>query len=51
MTVTSVRGHLLNLDFPPKFGWNSCDPVALFDAPVVLQVIEVMENYSRILNP
>ena len=34
MITTSVRGHLASQDFPPAYGWNKCDPVALFDAPI-----------------
>eukprot|EP00906_Rhabdomonas_costata_P034436 RCo048462 len=39
MIVTSVTGHLKDLDFPPEYrNWNSCSPVTLFDAPVVSTV-------------
>lgn len=34
MTVTSVRGHLLESDFPMQYGWKNCPPIALFDAPI-----------------
>ncbi|XP_072168327.1 DNA topoisomerase 3-alpha-like [Diadema setosum] len=35
MTMTSVSGHLLNYEFAVAFQkWHSCNPVALFDAPV-----------------
>ena len=35
MTMTSVSGHLLGLDYDEKFRkWWSCDPLALFDLPV-----------------
>ncbi|ETW80507.1 hypothetical protein HETIRDRAFT_46055 [Heterobasidion irregulare TC 32-1] len=38
-TVTCVSGHLLSLDFGENHRkWNSCDPFALFDAPVVSTV-------------
>jgi DNA topoisomerase IA len=34
-TVTSVAGHLISTDFPQDYKkWNSCDPFALFDAPI-----------------
>jgi len=34
-TVTSVTGHLCELDFGPQHrSWSSCDPSELFDAPV-----------------
>lgn len=36
MVMTSVSGHLLNYEFVSNFrNWNSCNPVALFDAPVI----------------
>lgn len=36
MVFTSVSGHLMNYDFPAAFRkWSSCNPLALFDAPVV----------------
>ena len=40
-TVTAVSGHLMEHEFPPNYkGWHSCDPYALFDAPVVTQVTQ-----------
>ncbi len=42
MTVSSVLGHIMSLDFDKKYrGWNSCHPKALFDAPVFKRVSEV----------
>lgn len=36
MVMTSVSGHLLTQDFIDAYKqWQSCDPVSLFDAPVV----------------
>ena len=33
--MTSVIGHLNGLEFPPQYkSWRSCNPGALFDAPV-----------------
>ena len=35
MVMTSVSGHLLNLEFTSSYrGWRTCSPLALFDAPV-----------------
>lgn len=35
MVMTSVAGHLMELDFPASHkGWRSCSPVELFVAPV-----------------
>lgn len=42
MLVTSVTGHLMELEFEDRFRkWNSCDPVDLYDAPVRKFVPEV----------
>ncbi|RUP50984.1 hypothetical protein BC936DRAFT_136729 [Jimgerdemannia flammicorona] len=39
MTMTSVLGHLLELDFASEYrSWRSCAPIALFDAPIVKSV-------------
>ncbi|GMF10670.1 unnamed protein product [Phytophthora lilii] len=39
MVVTSVTGHIMELDFDASVrGWHSCDPVELFTAPVVKRV-------------
>ncbi|XP_050312155.1 DNA topoisomerase 3-alpha [Anthonomus grandis grandis] len=36
MAMTSVSGHLLNYEFVSGFrNWQSCNPLALFDAPVL----------------
>lgn len=36
MVMTSVSGHLMAQDFMDAYrGWQSCDPISLFDAPVV----------------
>jgi len=29
--VTSVRGHILDSEFPSGYGWRECDPAKLFD--------------------
>ncbi|KAK1296608.1 hypothetical protein QJS10_CPB15g01974 [Acorus calamus] len=35
MVVTSVTGHLMELDFDDRFRkWHSCDPADLYHAPV-----------------
>lgn len=45
MVMTSVSGHLMNYDFVATFrNWNSCNPIALFDAPVFKGCIENNEN-------
>lgn len=46
MVMTSVSGHLLNQDFVDAYKqWQSCDPISLFDAPVVKFC---PENYVKI---
>lgn len=36
MIMTSVSGHLLTFDFIDAYKqWQSCDPISLFDAPVI----------------
>ncbi|RKP36084.1 DNA topoisomerase [Dimargaris cristalligena] len=46
VTVTSVAGHLMRIDFPPEYrSWRAVDPVALFQAPLVK---EVHPNYLDI---
>ncbi|KAF7321880.1 DNA topoisomerase [Mycena kentingensis (nom. inval.)] len=38
-TVTSVAGHLISHDFAESHRkWNTCDPLDLFDAPIVSKV-------------
>lgn len=46
MLMTSVLGHLMELDFvDPYRKWNSCDPTALFEAPVRKHVPKVCCYY------
>jgi DNA topoisomerase-3 len=41
-TVTAVAGHLTSSDFTDQHRkWNSCDPFALFDAPITRFVSKV----------
>ncbi|EEC74578.1 hypothetical protein OsI_10148 [Oryza sativa Indica Group] len=53
MLVTSVTGHLMELEFDDRFRrWHSCDPADLFHAPVrksVPQGTALKELYSRVL--
>lgn len=35
MLMTSVSGHLLTHDFVASYkGWQACDPLSLFEAPI-----------------
>lgn len=46
MVMTSVSGHLLALEFVGAYKhWQSCNPLSLFDAPVLKYC---PENYEKI---
>ncbi|CCE79586.1 Piso0_001663 [Millerozyma farinosa CBS 7064] len=49
VTMTSVMGHITNIDFPTQFSWGRCNPGRLFDAPTIDNVSnkEVYENISN----
>ncbi|KAF6010497.1 hypothetical protein HII13_003273 [Brettanomyces bruxellensis] len=38
VTMTSVAGHVSNIDFPKDFSWGNCEPVSLFDAPTIVKI-------------
>ena len=39
MMITSVLGHLMEHDFDEQHRkWNSCEPIRLFDAPILTSV-------------
>lgn len=39
MTMTSVSGHLTDVDFPRQYNsWTACDPIDLFEVPVIKSV-------------
>jgi DNA topoisomerase-3 len=43
MSFTSVSGHLMTNDYTEQYrGWNSCDPIQLFEAPIIKYVPEVI---------
>ena len=47
MVMTSVSGHLLNMEFPEQFRkWWSCHPVQLFDLPVE-KGVDLKEIFRR----
>lgn len=37
VTMTSVIGHITNMDFPPDAGWGRIAPGRLFDLPIKVQ--------------
>lgn len=46
--VTSVSGHLMEHDFDDVHrAWTSCDPFALFDAPIVNSVSPESKSIER----
>ena len=50
MTMTSVRGHLKEIDFGPAHrGWKSCPPSQLFEAPIVSRVSRDCEPIAHTL--
>ena len=50
MVMTSVSGHLLNLEFTSSYrGWRQCSPLALFDAPVQTYCPENYKDIKRTL--
>ena len=42
MHITSVTGHLMEVEFAEPFGrkWNACKPLDLFELPIVKRVKE-----------
>lgn len=47
-TVTAVRGHLFQHDFPDGYRkWTSCEPFDLFDAPIETMVSKDCKGIER----
>lgn len=50
MSMTSVSGHLLELDFDIKFkSWANCSPIDLFNAPIIKSVKDENVDIQRTL--
>ena len=50
MIFYSVAGHLLDKDFDNRYRkWHSCEPLELFDAPIVTFVSENFKDIKRSL--
>ncbi|KAH1016264.1 hypothetical protein HUJ04_007516 [Dendroctonus ponderosae] len=50
MVMTSVSGHLLNYEFVSSYrSWQSCNPLVLFDAPVVKSCPKDYEKIKKTL--
>ncbi|KAI5952746.1 TOP3 [Candida jiufengensis] len=49
VTMTSVLGHLTNLDFPSSYAWGKCSPSQLFSANIITKITqkEVFDNISN----
>lgn len=51
MLMTSVTGHLMELDFDDQYRkWHSCQPVQLYDLPVHKKVPQVRPSVPQITN-
>eukprot|EP00388_Colpodella_angusta_P007089 GDKJ01020319.1.p1 GENE.GDKJ01020319.1~~GDKJ01020319.1.p1 ORF type:complete len:405 (+),score=39.84 GDKJ01020319.1:51-1265(+) len=50
MLVTSVRGHLMTLDFPPEYSWGKCPETSLFTAPLKKSLISGTEGIATALS-
>ena len=51
MRVTSVAGHLMEVDFSPGYdSWNSVNPAVLFDAPIIRYVARVSAHEDMLNN-
>ncbi|CAI5758618.1 unnamed protein product [Candida verbasci] len=49
VTMTSVLGHITQVEFPSKYSWGKCHPGKLFDAPTVMKIIqkEISDNIAN----
>ena len=46
--MTSVAGHIESQDFEERFRkWNSCDPIALFEAPIESYVQDSKKGIAK----
>ncbi|MEM0204180.1 MAG: type IA DNA topoisomerase [Nitrososphaerota archaeon] len=46
--VTSVRGHVLNADFPEGYEWNSIDPSKLFSVREFRSIVSDERSYKEL---
>ncbi|WFD06228.1 DNA topoisomerase [Malassezia vespertilionis] len=47
MTFTSVRGHMMELEFPDEYKWGKCEPSALFTAPTFLRITKDAQKLAQ----
>ena len=50
ITFTSVRGHMMELDFPEEYRWGKCNPSALFQAPITTSISKEAEKLAQNLS-
>lgn len=48
VTMTSVVGHITNLDFPPQYQWGKCAAERLFTAEIITKITkqDVFDNIA-----
>ena len=46
--VTSVRGHILDSEFPEGFGWRECNPSRLFDVREFRDEVRDMRSVAEL---
>lgn len=50
MKMTSVTGHMMEISFDPAYkNWSGCQPVQLFDAPIIKDVKKENLNIKKTL--
>ncbi|CUM63196.1 uncharacterized protein PRCAT00000765001 [Priceomyces carsonii] len=49
VTMTSVAGHIMNIDFPQTYQWGKCIPGRLLDAPIIEKISrqDIYDNISK----
>ncbi|KAJ1648751.1 DNA topoisomerase 3-alpha [Dispira simplex] len=48
VTVTSVAGHLMSVDFEKQYAkWRMVDPIQLFEAPIYKQITKNYESFKK----
>lgn len=47
MTMTSVRGHMMEVDFPDEYKWGRCDAAALFTAPTLVRIAKDAQKVAH----
>lgn len=47
MTFTSVRGHMMDMEFPEEYRWGRCHPGTLFRAPVITKISQEANTIAQ----